>query len=76
MPVTHPAEIAPPELNHACTADEFFAEGAYAQPHKDDFRAFDGVFPELPPAHSSLLVGVGNDLWVRDYKVDPNGGSP
>lgn len=55
--------------------DEFFAQGAYAKPYKDDFRVFDDVFPEFLPAHGSLLVGAGNELWVQDYKIDPYGRS-
>ncbi len=30
-------------------------------------------FPETMPAHGSLRVGVGAELWVQDYQADPDG---
>jgi hypothetical protein len=50
-------------------------EGAIYEPRKHDVRALrstDGAFPETLPAHGSLLVGVGGELWVQDYQVDPD----
>jgi len=58
--------------------EEFTAsrlEGLRPGRYRDDVAMWPntaGVFPEFLPAHGSIQIGIENELWVEEYKTNPD----